>query len=154
MYLPHLKRNLPRSELISTRHTLNLDKKFPSSFQNSTSYKKYRERITARDRIITLVNKSKVSDFNVEADLIDAKNIYDEFQRRINPTRYYIDSLSPEKKHNTLIACRSKFELMPQEEYRSYKIDTMPQFRSTCFRIKKARENIRIAKQLSFKYAG
>lgn len=99
-----------------------------------------------------ILNKSILEYVNIDMELRDSQTIYDDYKKLINPEKPYINSLSPKKRNKKLKYSPSKFEMMPAEGYSSYKNETMHLFKNIKFRISKARDTIKIAKQLSCKY--
>jgi hypothetical protein len=90
--------------------------------------------------------KSKISE-----SLKGFTDVYKDYAELINPKNNYIDSLSPLKLPKSLKKS-PKIEMIPKKTYNNYKLETMAHFKTAEYRIKKAKESIKIAKQLIYKY--
>jgi hypothetical protein len=139
-------------ELLSIRKQKSNSTNFPKLFRKSTSYKNFDKNYVQEYKTTENQKKENLRQLKVAEDLNFAPSDYNEYAKLVNPRREYINSLSPEKTKGMGKDSPSKIEKMIREDYMNYKQDTIHLFKKNYFRIKKAKESLSVARQLSCKF--
>lgn len=107
------------------------------------TFKDYEKNLFHSPKYLKLLNSRN-------ANLKSYDNLHIENPKSILKDLPQILNPSKSAKHVKILAQHS--EITPREDYSNYKVETMEIFKKAQFRIKRAREYIRIAKQITIRY--